>query len=134
MSEPAVYLFVYGTLQPGFINPFAQMLHHNSRCAGPGIMSGRLYNIGQYPGAVHDPNSSASVHGTIFDITETPNLLTRLDHYEGVGNPPTPADEYIRDMVHISFGTVELRCWTYLYNWPVLESQQIVSGRYSMNE
>ena len=133
MSEPPAYLFVYGTLQPGFTNAFAQFLHQNSQYVGPGTMRGRLYNIGQYPGAVHDPNSPVGVHGAIFNITDTPGLLTRLDAYEGVKNPPDATDEYVRVIVPVSFGVGEFRCWIYLYNRPVLDSQRIRIGHYGLS-
>ncbi len=133
MIESAVYLFVYGTLQPGFVNPFAQLLHRAGRSVGYGTMRGRIYLIGQYPGAIHAPDGVTRVHGTVFDITKRPGLLTHLDRYEGVNNPPTPADEYIRAMIPIivESGTKKLFCWTYLYNRATQDSQQILSGRYS---
>ncbi|MBC7568481.1 MAG: gamma-glutamylcyclotransferase [Spirosoma sp.] len=131
MSELPVYLFVYGTLQPGFVNPFAQLLNQNSQYVGHGTLRGRLYSIGRYPGAVYDANSPSHVQGSIFDISHNPtDLLTHLDEYEGVNTPANPTDEYCRAMVPINYGDDELPCWTYLYNWPVSVEQLIASGNY----
>lgn len=134
MPQPPVYLFVYGTLQPSFVNPFAQSLYQNNRYVGPGTLRGRLYDIGHYPGAVYDPNGSDRVHGSVFDVTQQTNLLGNLDEYEGVSNPPMLTDEYVRVLIPICFGADELRCWAYLYNWPLPDSQLIPSGRYSIKE
>lgn len=132
MSENPVYLFVYGTLQPGFTNPFAQFLHQNSQHVGYGTLRGQLYDIGHYPGVRYEPDGADVVHGSLYALNSPADLLAHLDEYESVSNPPAPTDEYVRAIVPIRFGDDEVRCWIYLYNWPVATDQRIASGRYGL--
>ncbi|AQG81502.1 gamma-glutamylcyclotransferase family protein [Spirosoma montaniterrae] len=130
MEKPPIYLFVYGTLRPGFTNAYARLLHQHGRYIGDGIMPGRLFNLGSYPGATYEPDCPTFVHGAVYDISNNPTILTRLDRYEGVSQPPRPADEYIRVAVSVEVAGKPLTCWTYVYNWPLAEKQVIESGRY----
>ncbi|MGF7216576.1 gamma-glutamylcyclotransferase (GGCT)/AIG2-like uncharacterized protein YtfP [Spirosoma lacussanchae] len=128
------YLFVYGTLRPGFNNPFAQLLRASAQYIGDGTLPGRLFDLGQYPGVVHDPSGPALVRGSVYDFGKNKTILDQLDHYEGVSNPPDPADEYRRGVVTVVCNGTLLDCWVYLYNWPVDKARLVASGTYNMNE
>jgi len=70
MEIPVNYLFVYGTLMRGNSNSFAEKLHSLCNFEGNGYLSGRLYQIGWYPGAVFEPQSDFKVHGEIYKIQD----------------------------------------------------------------
>lgn len=134
MAIYAVHLFVYGTLRPEFTNLYARFLRQHSEYVGEGTLPGRLFDLGQYPGAVYEPDSLTMVHGTVYDIGKNGAILHRLDTYEGVSHPPTVTDEYVRTIVPVRCNGGIIACWTYLYNWSVDGKRVIASGDYSINE
>lgn len=134
MTNDPVYLFVYGTLRPGYTNPYARYLHQHSRPVGEGTLPGRLFDLGQYPGATYEPDGSRLVHGTVFDLGKNRAILSRLDAYEGISKPPAATDEYIRVVIPVQCNGQTLPCWVYLYNRPTDGKRVILSGDYSRNE
>jgi len=71
-------VFVYGTLKKGFGNHF---LLKDSQFIKVDKVSGLMYNIGPFPGAVPAKGDNP-LHGEIYEIDET--TLQRLDRLEGV--------------------------------------------------
>ncbi|MBD2702544.1 gamma-glutamylcyclotransferase [Spirosoma sp. BT702] len=131
MMQDADYLFVYGTLRASFQNPFAQYLRQYSRYVGEGIFSGQLFDIGTYPGAIYQPDSSSFVRGDVYDISQHKSeLLLRLDEYEGIGATFAQPQEYVREIITADCVGETLRCWIYLYNFPVDGKRLIGSGDY----
>ena len=47
-----------------------------------GCVTGLLYVLGQFPGALLDRTSSHEVHGTVFLLPEDAEILRRFDSYE----------------------------------------------------
>jgi gamma-glutamylcyclotransferase (GGCT)/AIG2-like uncharacterized protein YtfP len=121
-------LFVYGTL---LIADNEIGSYMRSRCVYvcDGRIKGRLYNIGEYPGAVIDENAQSFVYGRIYRVNES-SVFDMLDEYEGI----TPADpiphEYRRELQVIETDAGTLNCWMYVYNWPTTGLSQINSGDY----
>ncbi len=130
MDKTPVLLFVYGTLRPGFTNAHARLLHRYTEYVGEGLLAGRLFDIGSYPGATHEPDGHTFVRGAVYDISNNPTILTRLDRYEGVSTPPNANDEYVRAIVPVRVGEQQFLCWTYLYNWPLTGKPLIDTGDY----
>lgn len=58
-------LFVYGSLLRGSRHPMARRLALESRKLGPATVTGRLYDLGFYPGAVPSANPQELVHGEL---------------------------------------------------------------------
>ena len=79
----AEYLFVYGTLRPAVGHSRAQLLTGDEP-AGPGRISGRLYDTGPYPAAVPADASSDVVHGDVFLLKDPELRLKELDQEEGI--------------------------------------------------
>jgi gamma-glutamylcyclotransferase (GGCT)/AIG2-like uncharacterized protein YtfP len=129
MEEPANYLFVYGTLLDEK-NKFGDYLKNNSAYYQEGKFKGKLYNIGEYPGAIHQPESETYIYGSIFMMYNAAEVLKTLDDYEGFGNDYSQPNEFIRELITVETGNVPLRCWVYLYNWPVDSPKLIISGDY----
>ncbi|MXV17025.1 gamma-glutamylcyclotransferase family protein [Hufsiella ginkgonis] len=121
-------LFIYGTLlQTG--NKYAEYLKERSVRIGSGCFKGYLYDIGNYPGAVHDPAAESVVCGTVVAISD-PEVWPVLDQYEMISEIPDPSDEYVRKIVNICTATGDMECWVYLYNWPVDKHVFISDGDY----
>lgn len=127
-------LFVYGTLRTTFFNPPATHLRQHSRYVGEGVIAGRLYDVGSYPGALYIPDEPALIYGSVYElhVDSMAEVLAMLDTYEGIqATPPTnESDEYIRCVVPVRYCDVTVDCWVYLYNWPVDALCRIESGDY----
>ena len=102
------YLFVYGTLQRG------QPLHHElvrarAECVGCARMSGRLYDLGRYPGA-----TAAGDHvipGELYRLPEPEPALRHLDTVEG--------RQFHRATVQVTLDNAELQqAWVYFLKRP----------------
>jgi len=123
------YLFVYGTLL-NTNNEFAIYLKNNCSFYDNGRFKGRLYDIGEYPGAIADVYSQGYVYGCVFIMNKVAQVLKKLDDYEGFGPEQEQPNLFIRKMVEIESDERIISCWCYLYNLPVDGLQFIISGDY----
>jgi len=74
-------VFVYGTLRRG------QTLHRHIEEAGleligEGRIRGRLYDLGEYPGAVPADSAADEIHGEVYLATDPAEQLRKLDEVE----------------------------------------------------
>jgi len=128
MNEKINYLFVYGTLLDEE-NEFAIYLKQNCSFYSEGKFKGRLYVLGEYPGAVLDDGNDY-VQGSIFELKNVEEVLTRLDDYEGFGEDQEQPNLFVRKRILIENDNVRVACWVYLYNLPVDGFRLIESGDY----
>ena len=129
MEQTGSYLFVYGTLLDTG-NEFAAYLNNNCSIHTKGKFKGRLYDIGEYPGAVAGNNSNGYVYGNIVLIHNPITVFKQLDDYEGFGNDQQQPNLFIRELMEIETAEDIIDCWVYLYNLPVKELVLIESGDY----
>ncbi len=127
--EASSYLFVYGTLLSEG-NEFAAFLMENSIFYGRGKFKGRLYDIGEYPGAIVQPLSEYDVHGQVFLMNQPEMILRRLDDYEGFGEDQPGPNEFIRTLIEVETEDKPVNCWAYLYQLPTDGLWHIRSGNY----
>ena len=82
MTSPT-HLFVYGTLLSGIPSSMSKFLRRRGELVGAATASGRLYDLGGYPGFV---GGSGTVKGELYRIKEDRARETwdLLDAYEGV--------------------------------------------------
>ncbi len=123
-------LFVYGTLLDAD-NEYALYLKKNSRLYSHGKIKGRLYDIGEYPGAVLSDEDDEYIYGHILELNDPEKVLPVIDDYEGFGDDQPQPNEFIRVLTKVETGAGLLNCWLYLYNLPVAGLTQIKSGRYT---
>jgi len=109
-------LFVYGTLRPGHAPAEIADVVAAFKPVGKGTIQGKLYDFGDYPGAVLDHETS-EVHGEVFDLPDDPDALARLDAYEEFHprNPEGSLFRRVRTTVTLLNGSSET-CWVYVYN------------------
>jgi gamma-glutamylcyclotransferase (GGCT)/AIG2-like uncharacterized protein YtfP len=132
MTQNPDYLFVYGTLQPSFVNPFAHFLRQNSQFAGVATIPGLLFDLGSYPGAIYLPNAATLVQGTLYNISARKSaVLNYLDEYEGIGYDYALPHEYIRTVIPARLPSSQIDCWAYLFNLTTDDKQLIPSGDYA---
>src|SRR5215469_6727300 len=126
------YLFVYGTLAkenaPRTIADTVRKLKY----VGKGSISGRLYDLGEYPGAILGAGAGAKIFGEIYELPSDPKLLNRLDAYEDF-DPKRPAKSlFVRRKTSISRpNRKRVKGWVYEYNRDVGTRPRIENERYS---
>jgi len=123
-AEPIRHLFAYGTLQPGLAPAEVAPTVEKLRRVGEGFLFGKLYDLGDYPGAIIDPASAWVVYGTVYELPENAEILDALDRYEG--------PDYVRIVQHVTL--VEgggLNCWAYDYQGRPRVDFFIESGRWA---
>ena len=129
MKEINSYLFVYGTLLDER-NKFAAYVQENCNFYKHAKFSGRLYDIGEYPGAILDTEDNGFVYGSIYVMSDPAQTLKILDDYEGFGEDLPQPNEFIRNLLAVETKDERVNCWVYLYNLPVNGFRQIISGDY----
>jgi gamma-glutamylcyclotransferase (GGCT)/AIG2-like uncharacterized protein YtfP len=126
------HLFVYGTLVRRSRHPMARVLAERARHAGTAKVSGRLYDLGRYPGMLPAQGGDDWVHGDLYDLGEGTTTLADLDAYELEESPLPAYFERQLDEAILADGT-RVAAWVYWYRGDVAEVQRIVSGRYTKN-
>jgi len=124
-------LFVYGTLMDED-NKYGIYLHDNSRFYANGWLSGRLYHLGEYPGAIlvgHD-----HIDGIILQMDNPREALGLIDIYEGFGEQEQQPNEFIRILTQAETDRGFVNCWVYVYNLPYDNFPRIESGIYRKQE
>src|ERR1700749_172942 len=92
-------LFIYGTLLNGD-NEYAVYLENNSRFYAEGRIKGKLYDVGEYPGAVL-LESEDYIYGTILQLNDPEKVLSVLDDYEGYGQGQQEPYLFIRVLAEV---------------------------------
>jgi len=129
MKNGSPYLFVYGSLLDKQ-NEFGAYLNANCTFYADGRFKGRLYDMGEYPGAIIDNSVSNYVYGKIYQLNNTKQVFKQLDHYEGFGPDEAQPNLFVRELVSVEAGETTVECWVYLYNLQVDGFRLIGSGIY----
>ena len=130
MEEINSFLFVYGTLLDDS-NEFAVYLKQHCNFYSKGKLSGRLYDLGEYPGAILDENTDSYIHGSIVKLIDPNETLKRLDNYEGYGDDQDQPNLFLREIALVETGNGAMNCWIYVYNFSVEGFRPIESGDYT---
>jgi gamma-glutamylcyclotransferase (GGCT)/AIG2-like uncharacterized protein YtfP len=122
-------LFVYGTLLD-VDNKYGIYLRDNSRFYANSKLKGKLFHLGEYPGAILGGNDY--IYGVILQMYNPVEALSLLDIYEEVGEDQPQPNEFIRVLTKAETDKEPepVECWIYLYNLPADESKLIPGGRY----
>lgn len=94
-------LFVYGTLMNDIQSMISNHLKTNSFLLGEGTAKGLLYDLGRYPGFVHNPDAETEVVGHIFQMDDPVEMLKTLDEYEGITASYPVDSEYRRELIAV---------------------------------
>jgi gamma-glutamylcyclotransferase (GGCT)/AIG2-like uncharacterized protein YtfP len=110
------YLFSYGTLQPKLAPPEVEPLVSKFRHVGRGYIQGRLYDFGDYPGAVLG-ETQQRVWGEVFQLPADTEVLRQLDEYEQFDPSDLKNSQFVREMRLAVLETGEaINAWVYIYN------------------
>jgi gamma-glutamylcyclotransferase (GGCT)/AIG2-like uncharacterized protein YtfP len=112
-----VFLFAYGSLQPGQAPSEIAPVVAGLQIAGRGYVLGTLRGFGQYPGAVLDEASGDRIPGTIYRLPDDSEVLRQLDEYEEFFPESLETSAFLRELhpVHWEDGRV-VECWVYVLN------------------
>jgi gamma-glutamylcyclotransferase (GGCT)/AIG2-like uncharacterized protein YtfP len=126
------YLFAYGTLAEDTATPEIAATIKRLKLVGEGFVVGRLYDMGEYPGAVLGNTGDEKVFGKIFELDDNAAVLDRLDRYEGF-DPQWPTTSlFVRKRSAINRANrPPLTGWVYEYNGNVKRAPVIKTGRHS---
>jgi gamma-glutamylcyclotransferase (GGCT)/AIG2-like uncharacterized protein YtfP len=126
------YLFLYGTLLPNQAPSEVSALIRKLRKVGEGHVPGRLYDLGDYPGAILDARSETNVTGEVFALPDGQSILPDLDSYEDFDPADRRTSLFVRERhpIMLSDGR-RLECWVYVYNRNPGEAPLVVGGDYS---
>jgi gamma-glutamylcyclotransferase (GGCT)/AIG2-like uncharacterized protein YtfP len=95
-------VFVYGTVRRGGVRAMDD-LFPGARFVGGGEVSGRLYDLGEYPG-LQLGGSDSQVVGEVYEIDD--ETLNKLDDIEA-------SSDYRRGRIEVSLGGDRVTCWVY---------------------
>lgn len=137
MTAPML-LFVYGTLRRSYTRLPQSARHlsppHILHTSGEWVSEAKvenyaLFDIGSYPGVV--PCENSVVHGDLFRIESSAQILKVLDEYEGIVSIYEEPYEYRRvAAVVIAENGEHIRAWMYVYNWNTRDVTWIKNGDY----
>ncbi len=128
-SIPGEALFVYGTLRKQWEHPLSRMLRRESRFLGEAAFPGRLYDLGEYPGAVRSSVATEWVKGDLFLLSNPAESFGVLDEYEGVAAPVGGVALFRRERCSALLGPGRMvESWVYLFNRPTDGFRRIDSG------
>ena len=123
-----MYLFVYGTLRQNTGTAMHGILAHNSEFFGMGLLQGKLYLVGDYPGVVLSDNPADRVLGELYAISQA-HVLGLMDEYEECTDEHPQPHEYIRRICPVKTETgLRVDAWVYLFNHATDNLRSIVSG------
>jgi gamma-glutamylcyclotransferase (GGCT)/AIG2-like uncharacterized protein YtfP len=131
MPPESEMLFVYGTLRRGF--PLHRHLHEAAvEFIGEGSIPGRLYDLGEYPGAVAAASPGEEVHGELYRLSDPAQQLAALDQVEEYDAARPENSLFLRERVDVraSIGSV-VKAWTYLLRDKPSNARWIEGGDYS---
>jgi len=125
------YLFVCGTLRSGLAPAEVAGLMGRMLRIGAASTSGRLYDLGDYPGAILDPNCDTKIIGEVFQLPDDDATLAALDAYEDFDPQDPEPSLFARRKCEVTLaGGSNLECWIYVYNRQVAAAPLITSGDY----
>jgi gamma-glutamylcyclotransferase (GGCT)/AIG2-like uncharacterized protein YtfP len=131
MAPMTHHLFVYGTLSPQHAPPEIAATVRRLRPVGAASVRGRLYDLGEYPGAILSKSSRSVIRGEVFELPRDAQTLSSLDNYEGFEPGKPSSSLFVRRTwpVVMDDGT-RLRCWVYVYNGDTRRALPVQGGRY----
>jgi gamma-glutamylcyclotransferase (GGCT)/AIG2-like uncharacterized protein YtfP len=128
---PIEKVFVYGTLRRGY-QLHEHLLEPRSRYLGPGKIRGRLYDLGEYPGALPADGPGDVVAGEVYELTDPESQLRVLDELEEF-DPSKPEESlFVRRTTDVVLDSGrKVQAWTYFLPRQPPRARRIPSGDYA---
>lgn len=128
-------LFVYGTLLPDEAPKEIASIVKRFRRLGSGHVRGRLYDFGEFPGAVLDPSSRTMIHGELVLLPSDGRTLDALDRYEEFDPLDPKRSLFVRTKAKIRMANgSSCEGWIYVYNRPPGKAKVVRGGDYQRSK
>lgn len=125
------HLFLYGTLLPSEAPKEIASIVKRFRRLGSAHVRGRLYDFGEFPGAVLDPSSRTMIHGELVALPSDGRILQELDRYEEFDPSDPKRSLFVRKKAKIQMANGSSReGWIYVYNKPPGKARLVRGGDY----
>ena len=122
-------VFFYGTLMAGFARRRRAGIDQKLSYIGRGSIQAALFDLGIYPAAVPDPDSTC--WGEVYEVTDPAAVLAALDDIEGYRPDAPDLSLYARSQADVTIPDgSRSRAWVYFYNAPLGQAPRIASGDY----
>jgi gamma-glutamylcyclotransferase (GGCT)/AIG2-like uncharacterized protein YtfP len=129
--QPNIYrLFVYGSLRSGFHSSVYAYISQYFIFDGMSSVQGRLYDMGEYPGAV-PCTEDYFITGELYHIAQKEDFdraMEQLDDYEGLLVEAGEIPLFRREPVNVLFKNTTVIAWMYWYNRAITNEHRIESG------
>lgn len=127
MKIESPYLFAYGTLRTDIDVPVKEQVSQYLEVVGEAEISGKLYDMGGYPGAVQaEAGEESVIKGQVMKVNEPEKVFAILDKYEGCHPDSKESSTYYRQPVSVPLpGGQQVEAWVYWYIRPVEEVKRI---------
>ena len=125
------HLFLYGTLLPSEAPKEIASIVKRLRRIGSAQVRGRLYDFGEFPGAVLNPSSRTMIHGQLVALPADVGVLEALDRYEEFDPSDPKKSLFLRKKVMVQMANGSTReGWIYVYNRRPGKAKPIRGGDY----
>lgn len=136
MSKQVRHIFVYGTLGKQARNPARRALAKYAEFSSEATVKGKLFDLGEYPGAVPSRRTDDRVAGELYaiDVDHAEELLKVLDTYEEFDPEDKNDSLFVRDVTEV-YGEQQkpLKAWIYWWNGEEDRKAEIPSGDYKVH-
>jgi len=87
---------------------------------------GTMFDLGEYPGAIFDPESSSEVKGEVYRLPVNPDVLKKLDEYEEFNRKSPRLSLFVREAIVVRTNEgKKLSCWAYRFNPDKLKKKAV---------
>lgn len=122
-------LFVYGTLRRG-LAPH-EYLKSSARFLGKATIAGRLYDLGDFPGARPSDLPGEEIEGELYELRDLSRQLRTLDEYEEFDPDHPEKSLFVRQRVDVRLESgKKLEAWTYFLPQEPAGARRIRNGDY----
>ena len=125
------YVFFYGTLLPRLAPREIEPTVRKLKRVGRGFIRGQLFDLGEYPAAILT-RRGPPISGQVFEVPDSPEILNRLDEYEGFDPSKPESSLFVRKRRYAQLEDGrKVLCWVYAYNGSLRAARVLESGDYS---
>ncbi len=131
MKQKTQKLFVYGTLRRGFAL-HSRLARLEARFLGKGRITGSLYNLGEYPGAVPSRSRGKGIEGEVYELGEPAKQLKTLDRVEEFNAAQPERSLFVRQKTTVRMTDGKrVRAWAYFLPKRPSRARVLVSGDFA---
>lgn len=124
-------LFVYGTLRRGY-SLHEHLAEGSSRFVGRGRIKGRLYDLGEYPGAIPVDAPGEEIAGELYQLGDPERQLPKLDELEEFDPAKPEQSLFVRRLADVDLDNGQrVKAWVYFLPRRPGKARLIAGGDYA---